>query len=52
MCQNIAKVLHISANQVNVKAKTNEGLGYLGRMEGIAAQAIVLLTKIEAPSND
>ncbi len=45
MSQNIAKVLNIAANQVNVKAKTNEGLGYLGRMEGIAAEAVVLLTK-------
>ncbi|MFM8152759.1 MAG: 2-C-methyl-D-erythritol 2,4-cyclodiphosphate synthase, partial [Polynucleobacter victoriensis] len=29
----------------NVKAKTNEGLGHLGRGEGIAVQAIVLLSK-------
>ena len=45
MSQNIAQVLGISVSQVNIKAKTNEGLGYLGRMEGIAAQAVVLLTK-------
>jgi 2-C-methyl-D-erythritol 2,4-cyclodiphosphate synthase len=39
----IAEDLGINVNRVNVKAKTNEKLGYLGRNEGIAAQAVVLL---------
>ncbi|WP_151634976.1 2-C-methyl-D-erythritol 2,4-cyclodiphosphate synthase [Noviherbaspirillum aerium] len=43
MAANIAADLGIEARQVNVKAKTNEKLGYLGREEGIAAEAIVLL---------
>ncbi len=41
----IAKVLKIKSNQVNIKATTNEGLGSIGRKEGIAAYAVVLLTK-------
>ncbi len=40
----IAKTLGISIEQVNVKATTEEGLGFTGKMEGISAQAICLLT--------
>jgi 2-C-methyl-D-erythritol 2,4-cyclodiphosphate synthase len=40
---NIAQDLGLDVDQVNVKAKTAERLGALGREEGIAAQAIVLL---------
>jgi len=43
MVEHIAADLGIEPGQVNVKAKTNEKLGYLGREEGIAAEAIVLL---------
>ncbi|MCC7006402.1 MAG: 2-C-methyl-D-erythritol 2,4-cyclodiphosphate synthase [Ottowia sp.] len=43
MVEIIAACLGISKMQVNVKAKTNEHLGHLGRGEGIAAQAVVLL---------
>ncbi len=43
MNANIAEDLGLEANQVNIKAKTNEKLGYLGREEGIAAEAIALL---------
>jgi len=43
MRENIAADLGIDAGLVNVKAKTAEHLGALGRGEGIAAQAIVLL---------
>lgn len=39
----IAEDLGIAAGQVNLKAKTNERLGWEGREEGIAAQAVVLL---------
>lgn len=40
----ISQTLGCEASQVNVKAKTNERLGYLGRGDGIEAQAVVLLT--------
>ncbi len=43
MCANIAADLGIPRDRVNVKATTAEGLGALGRAEGIAAQAVVLL---------
>ncbi|MBU3599068.1 2-C-methyl-D-erythritol 2,4-cyclodiphosphate synthase [Polynucleobacter sp. 30F-ANTBAC] len=43
MINHIAADLGIDSHQVNVKAKTNEGLGHLGRGEGIAVQAIVML---------
>ncbi len=44
MVENIAADLGIAAQCVNIKAKTNEGLGYLGRKEGIAASVVALLT--------
>ncbi len=43
MCACIAADLGIAVNAVNVKGKTNEKLGYLGRGEAIEAQAICLL---------
>jgi 2-C-methyl-D-erythritol 2,4-cyclodiphosphate synthase len=43
MVANIAEDLGVAINQVNIKAKTNEKLGYLGREEGIAAEAIALI---------
>lgn len=46
MRENIAKLLSIDIDAINIKAKTNEGLGYLGRSEGIAASAAVLLGKL------
>lgn len=41
----IAALLQIDAARVNLKATTTEGLGFLGRAEGIAAQAVVLLAE-------
>ncbi|MCJ0950739.1 2-C-methyl-D-erythritol 2,4-cyclodiphosphate synthase [Mammaliicoccus sciuri] len=43
----IASVLDVSIEDINVKATTNEKLGFLGREEGIQAQAVVLLTSKE-----
>jgi 2-C-methyl-D-erythritol 2,4-cyclodiphosphate synthase len=43
MRENIAKLLNVSAEQVNVKAGTNEGCDAIGRGEAIAAHAVVLV---------
>ena len=45
MIANLAADLGVDAGQVNVKAKTNERLGFLGREEGIAAEAVALLMR-------
>ena len=44
MKEAIAKTLSISSDQVGIKATTNEGLGSLGKGEGIASFAVVLLS--------
>ncbi len=44
MRENIAKALKIEVSQVNVKATTEEGLGFTGTGEGISSQAVCLLT--------
>ena len=40
MAANIARILDIPATAVNIKAKTNEGMGFVGRGEGVAVLAI------------
>lgn len=43
MAERMAQVLGLDARQVNVKVKSGEGLGVIGRGEGIAAQAVCLI---------
>ena len=43
MVQNIASALGLDASRVNVKATTEEGLGFTGALEGIACHAVCLL---------
>jgi 2-C-methyl-D-erythritol 2,4-cyclodiphosphate synthase len=45
MCSNIADDLNVDMDCINVKATTTEKLGFEGRKEGIAVQAIVLIKK-------
>ena len=46
MRENIAKALKIESDQINVKATTEEGLGFTGSGEGISSQAICMLEKV------
>jgi 2-C-methyl-D-erythritol 2,4-cyclodiphosphate synthase len=45
---NISTLLELSANAVNLKATTTDHMGFIGRGEGIAAQAVALLQKNES----
>jgi len=45
MKENYSRILKIKDVRIGIKATTTEGLGFEGRMEGISAQAIVLLDK-------
>lgn len=45
MKANIANVLNIAIDDINIKATTEEGLGFTGRAEGISAHAVCLIEK-------
>ena len=47
MVKNICSILEISKNQVNIKATTEEGLGFTGQGQGIAAHAVCTLEEID-----
>ena len=47
ICENLARLLHLDPALVNVKAKTGEGVGAIGRGEAIACQAVVLIEQRE-----
>ena len=48
MVKNVSETLHIDESQVNIKATTEEGLGFTGTGEGISSQAICSLMPITA----
>lgn len=48
MVENIANALNVDKSQINVKATTEEGLGFTGSGEGISSQAIACLYEIES----
>ena len=48
MRENVAKALCIDISQINIKATTEEGLGFTGNKEGISAQAVCLLMGVES----
>jgi 2-C-methyl-D-erythritol 2,4-cyclodiphosphate synthase len=47
MCATLARVLCVPSTSVNVKGKTNEGMGWIGRGEGIACLAVASLAPNE-----
>lgn len=47
MRENVASKLHCDISQINIKATRGEKLGFVGRQEGMVAQAVVLLRKKE-----
>lgn len=47
MRRNVSEALAIDVNRVNIKATTTEGLGFIGRHEGLAASAVAMIEKIQ-----
>lgn len=47
MRQNISKAINVDIDCINVKATTEEGLGFTGSKEGISSQAVCLLIKVD-----
>ena len=46
MRKNLAQAMGVEEDRINIKATTEEGLGFTGRGEGIASQAICLLEEV------
>ena len=46
--ENLAKILEIDVDSISIKAKTNEGMGEVGRKEAIACYAVVLLRRVNS----
>jgi 2-C-methyl-D-erythritol 2,4-cyclodiphosphate synthase len=47
MVANLASALAVKPEDISIKAGTNEKLGFIGRGEGIAAQAVALIEKVD-----
>lgn len=47
MCARVAGALGIAPGAVSIKGKTNEGMGWIGRGEGVAAMAVVLVDRLD-----
>ncbi len=47
MVINVADMLEVDRDRINIKATTNEGMGFIGRGEGVAAFAVVLIEETE-----
>lgn len=45
MCRRLSDALRVSEDAVSLKGKTNEGMGWIGRGEGLAVHAVALLTR-------
>lgn len=52
MAANLSEALHLSRSRINVKATTEEGLGFTGSGEGISSMAVALLTAVEDYCHD
>lgn len=50
MIANIAAACQLAPGRINIKATTTEGLGFVGRSEGIAAHAVALLQRSDDPA--
>lgn len=46
MRESVARILVVQKNQINIKATTTEGLGYVGRKEGISVHAVVIVSAV------
>ncbi len=51
MAARMAEVLHVDSGHVNVKVKSGEGIGMIGRQEGIATQAVCLIDEVRTSSS-